>query len=86
MFGILSELWIEFSGQVVASVLNGTRAVLEVLSPTVGTDQPATTKPVVRGVLELSARQRGLLEGIVKRPTAAQRLVKRARIIGPVTS
>ncbi|MCP4208030.1 MAG: helix-turn-helix domain-containing protein, partial [Shimia sp.] len=81
MFDILSKLWIEFNGQVVESLLNGTRAVLEVLNPVVGTDQPAVAKPVARGVLELSARQRGLLEGLVKRPTAAQRLVKRARII-----
>ncbi len=81
MFGVMSKLWIEFSGQVVTSVLNGTRAVLEALSPATGTDRPAAARPAVRGVIVLSARQRSLLEGIVKRSTAAQRLVKRARII-----
>ncbi len=81
MFGVMSKWWIELSGQVVESVLDGTRAVLEVLSPAAGTDQPAAAGPVTRGVIELSARQRGLLESLVKRPTAAQRLVKRARII-----
>ncbi len=62
-------------------MLNGAREVLEVLSPATGTDRPAEAKPETGGVIALSARQRGLLEGLVKRPTAAQRLVKRARII-----
>ncbi|MCP4206647.1 MAG: helix-turn-helix domain-containing protein, partial [Shimia sp.] len=77
----MSKLWIEFSGQVVESLLDGTRAVLEVLSPTAGPDRPAEAKPETGAVIVLSARQRGLLESLVKRPTAAQRLVKRARII-----
>ena len=81
MFGEISKWWIELSGQVVESVLDGTRAVLEVLSPAAGTAQAVATGPVTGGVIGLSARQRGLLESLVKRPTAAQRLVKRARII-----
>ncbi len=81
MFGVMSKWLIEFNGQVVESLLNGTRMVLEVLSPAAGTEQPVATGPVTRGVMVLSARQRGLLESLVKRPTAAQRLVKRARII-----
>ena len=81
MLGVMSKLWMEFSGQVVESLLNGTRAVLEVLHPATEATQPVATKPMAGGVLKLSARQRGLLEGIVNRPTAAQRLVKRARII-----
>lgn len=65
----------------VERLLDGTRAVLEVLSPATGTDRPAEAKPMTGGVIVLSARQRGLLESLVKRPTAVQRLVKRARII-----
>lgn len=81
MFGVMSKWLIELSGQVVESLLKGTREVLEVLSPAAGADRPAETKLETGGVIALSARQRGLLEGLVKRPTAAQRLVKRARII-----
>ncbi len=81
MFGVMSKWLIEFNGQVVESLLNGTRMVLEVLSPAAGTEQPVATGPVTRGVMVLSVRQRGLLGSLVKRSTAAQRLVKRARII-----
>ncbi len=81
MLGVISKWWIDLSGQMVESVLNGTREVLEMLSPESATDRPAEAKPPTGGVIVLSARQPSQLEGIVKRTTAAQRLVKRARII-----
>ncbi len=80
MFDVMSKWLIEFSGQVVERMLSGTHTILEVLSPA-GIESPVATRPVRRGVPVLSVRQRGLLESLVKRPTAAQRLVKRARII-----
>ncbi|MCP5083287.1 MAG: helix-turn-helix domain-containing protein, partial [Alphaproteobacteria bacterium] len=81
MLDVMSKWWIELGDQVVEGVLNGTREVLEMLSPVSATDRPAEVKPTADGVIVLSARQQRLLEGIVTRSTAAQRLVKRARII-----
>lgn len=56
-------------------------SVLEAMSPGGGAEVPASGGSTGAGATGLTARQRRLLEGMVRRATGAQRLVRRAAII-----
>jgi transposase len=79
MLGVVYELWVDWGRQVVERVLDGTRQVLEALSPGGGAEVSVSERAA--GVIRLSPRQRRLLEGVARRATAPQRLVRRAGII-----
>ncbi len=81
MFGAMYDLLADWGRQVVDSVVEGTRQMLEAMSPGGGAEVTAEGGPAGVGVIRLTARQRWLLEGMVKRATATQRLVRRAGII-----
>jgi transposase len=81
MFGAIYDLWVDWGRQVVDGVLEGTREVLEAMSPTVGAELAPEAESTGVGAIRLTGRQRRLLERMVGRATAAQRLVRRAGII-----
>ena len=81
MFRAMYDRIVDWARRVVNSVLEGMRQVLEVLSPGGVAELSAAGGLARAGVIELTARQRGLLEGLVRRARAAQRLVRRASII-----
>lgn len=75
----LYEGFFELGRQVVAGLLDGTRRVIELMGASAegaGGSAGGSAAEVV-----VSRRQRRLLEGLVRRSTASQRLVRRARII-----
>ena len=79
MIKALGNLFLKLGRYVVKRVLAGAQPVVDRLLP-VGTAGVGVAS-AAPGALVLSARQRRLLEGVVRRPTAPQRLVRRARII-----
>jgi len=81
MFGAIYDLLVDWSRQVVDSVLEGSREVLEAISSGGGTELSSAGGSAGAGVIGLTARQRRGLEGIVQRATGTQRLVRRAGII-----
>jgi len=81
MFGAMYDLLVDWGRQVVGNVLEGTRQALETMSGGGGTEVTAPVGSAGAGAIRLTARQRWLLEGMVRRSTATQRLVRRAGII-----
>jgi transposase len=81
MFGAMYDVLADWGRQVVGNVLEGTRQVLEALSGGGGAEVTAPGGAAGAGVIGLTARQRWLLEGLRRRATAPQRLVRRAGII-----
>jgi transposase len=81
MFGAMYDLLVDWGQQVVDGMLEGTRQVLEAITPGRGGEVTAQGGSTGAGAIELTARQRRLLEGLVRRATGAQRLVRRAGII-----
>jgi hypothetical protein len=79
MIKAIGNLFLNLGRYVVEQVLAGTHQVVDLLLP-VGTTA-VVVAVAAPGALPLSARQRRLLEGVVRRPTAPQRLVRRARLI-----
>ncbi len=81
MFGAIYDLFVDWGRQVVNSVLEGAGQVLAVMSPDDGVEASPQGGSPAAGVIILTRRQRWLLEGIVRRATSSQRLVRRAGII-----
>jgi transposase len=79
MIKAIGNLFLNLGRYVVEQVLAGIQQVVDLLLP-VGTAAVAIAG-AAPGAFPLSARQRRLLEGVVRRPTAPQRLVRRARLI-----
>lgn len=79
MIKAIGNLFLNLGRYVVEQVLAGTQPVVDLLLP-VGTAAVAIAG-AAPGAFPLSARQRRLLEGVVRRSTAPQRLVRRARLI-----
>lgn len=75
----LYEGFFELGRQVVAGLLDGTRRVIELMGASAENADGSAGGSAAEVVV--SGRQRRLLEGLVRRSTASQRLVKRARII-----
>ena len=81
MFAAMYDLLVDWSRRVVNSVLEGSRQVLEAMSPGAGVEISSAAGSAGARAIGLTARQRRLLEGLVRQATAAQRLVRRAGII-----
>ena len=81
MFGAMYDLMVDWGRQAVDSMLEGIRQVLKMLGPGGVAEVSAASGSAGAGVIELTARQRGLLEAMVRRALAPQRLVRRASII-----
>ncbi|MFO1432704.1 MAG: hypothetical protein U1F76_21690 [Candidatus Competibacteraceae bacterium] len=79
MIKAISNLFLNLGRYVVAQVRARTRQVVDLLLPVRTT--AVAVAGAAPGAFPLSARQRRLLEGVVRRPTAPQRLVRQARII-----
>jgi transposase len=79
MLNAIGNLFLNLGRYVVERVLAGTQQVVDLLLP-VSTTEVAVAV-AVPGALPLSARQRRLLDGMVRRSTAPHRLVRRARLI-----
>ena len=79
MIKAIGNLFLKLGRYMVERVLAGAQQVVDRFLP-VGTAGVGIAR-AAPGALALSARQRQLLEGVVRRPTAPQRLVRRAHII-----
>jgi transposase len=79
MIKAIGNLFLNLGRYVVEQVRAGTQEVVDLLLPVRTT--AVAVAGAAPGAFPLSARQRQLLEGVVRRPTAPQRLVRRARII-----
>ena len=88
MFGAMYDLLVDWSRQVMDSmlegtqqVLEGTQQVLEAMIPSSGIELSAQGGSPGAGAIKLTRRQHRVLEKIVRRAKATQRLVRRASII-----
>ncbi len=87
MFGFLGNLYLAAGWQLAGIAVEGARQVMAAAvggKPRAGWPRttPATpATPTVADALVVSQRQRALLEAMVRRAKAAQRLVRRARVV-----
>ncbi len=81
MFGAMCDLLVDRGRQVMVGVPEGPRQVLEAMSCGGGAESGGQSGSAGVAGISLTARQRRLLEAMVRRATGAQRLVRRAGII-----
>ncbi len=81
MFGSFCNLYFEMGQQIVDCAMEGTRQVVATLLGGERCDPPPQVATKKDAPVRISQRQRNLLEAIVRRSSAPQRLVKRAQIV-----